>query len=907
MRRAADVALGSIAAVTAFGAVPVVLVLLVGDPVPHPLERSTILTARGTFDALAIVAWVAWALCCWHLLRSVASRVRARDLAPRQGSGLGDRLAARIAAAVLVLTPFGLAVGSGAAGAAGGPPQPGPPVSVSLPTAALMPSALGAAAPQDPPADALGGSSAPGSSVPASYTVEEGDSLWSIAQALYGDGGQWQAIAALNLGRLMNDGQRFVDPSLIQPGWVLDLADATARSSPADGSGAAPSASPASSAPGEAASPAVTNREPATAPRRAHDASRPARPGSGSVLPGLAMIGIGAFVAALLARRVLRRRRLPAEAKSGTCPVGSVHSEEATDLAIVLAPLSDVPAVDWLDMASRHLGATLAAEGRSDAAPAARLVRVGTDGVEVWLADATTWAPEGWELAPNGQRWRLSCALDPETLHKAAATAQPWLPVALPVGDSEEGTWLVPVAPGSAVSVLGPEAKRMVSTMRRCAEGRSSLRASVVTHEPRRVREAMAAGTAQEGGVLFVGDPEDLTLDARHACGILTTRATRQSSVTVVVDERVATIHPLGVSTRPHLLTPEAGRAYDELLDRQSFGRDRATEAHEDAPEPPERTPDPLEEVRETSSSDPTDAPDAARPPTALAAGIAEVRMLTSVPRIEGLVAPLPPKRARRAVELVAYLALHHPDPVTSDRLRTRVLGSPDADAAAKTLFNTAGAARRSLGSDDSDRPLLPPASRAGQYRISSQVTIDVVRVETLTARAREEGDPETALALLRAALELVEGEPLAATLSGYAWWQAEGHEARFQRLVVGAACDAARLAIERGHVALALAMLERGRRVDPYSERLTRWAMRAAGAGGDRDQLRREWEQCRRRSEELEPGSEPTERTGRLYRDLSRQVLGPATPEPGPAGQASLAAIDDAPRSTVPSAPAAL
>jgi hypothetical protein len=42
------------------------------------------------------------------------------------------------------------------------------------------------------------------------------------------------------------------------------------------------------------------------------------------------------------------------------------------------------------------------------------------------------------------------------------------------------------------------------------------------------------------------------------------------------------------------------------------------------------------------------------------------------------------PNRARRAVELVAYLALHLPDVITSDRLRTPVLGSSDSDAASK-------------------------------------------------------------------------------------------------------------------------------------------------------------------------------------------------------------------------------
>jgi len=120
-----------------------------------------------------------------------------------------------------------------------------------------------------------------------------------------------------------------------------------------------------------------------------------------------------------------------------------------------------------------------------------------------------------------------------------------------------------------------------------------------------------------------------------------------------------------------------------------------------------------------------------------LGAGPVEVRLLTPVPRIDGLGGTLDPKRARRATELVAYLALHQPDPVTSDRLRTRVLGSADADAAQKTLFNTAGAARRALGRGPDGEPLLPPASRTGQYRLDPAVTVDVERLGLLAAAAR--------------------------------------------------------------------------------------------------------------------------------------------------------------------------
>ena len=52
-------------------------------------------------------------------------------------------------------------------------------------------------------------------------------------------------------------------------------------------------------------------------------------------------------------------------------------------------------------------------------------------------------------------------------------------------------------------------------------------------------------------------------------------------------------------------------------------------------------------------------------------------------------------------------------------------------------------------------------------------------------------------MGLLRAALDLVEGEPMANVLSGYTWWDAEGHGARIAAVLVNAAGDLAALAIE--------------------------------------------------------------------------------------------------------------
>ena len=250
-------------------------------------------------------------------------------------------------------------------------------------------------------------------------------------------------------------------------------------------------------------------------------------------------------------------------------------------------------------------------------------------------------------------------------------------------------------------------------------------------------------------------------------------------------------------------------------------------------------------------------------------------RLLTPTPRLEGLGA----RRSRRTGRVGPSSSwptwpCTRGEEVTSDRLRTRVLGSSDADAASKTLFNIATAARRAMGTDATGTPLFPPARRTGHYRVAEGVTTDVHRAASLALAGQRTEDPDTAMGLLRSALSLVEGEPMANALSGYAWWEAEGHGARIAAVLVNAASDLAALAVEAELFELAQWGLAKARLVDPYSEAISRAAMQVAAAAGDGDRLRREWRECRRRMDELDPGSAPSARTERLYGELAQLVL---------------------------------
>ena len=198
--------------------------------------------------------------------------------------------------------------------------------------------------------------------------------------------------------------------------------------------------------------------------------------------------------------------------------------------------------------------------------------------------------------------------------------------------------------------------------------------------------------------------------------------------------------------------------------------------------------------------------------------GAHEVRvdLLRADPQVSGLTEAFEPTLRRRCVEMVAYLALHRHEPVTGDRLRTRVLANADVDASLRTLANTATAVRRSLGVD-SRGPRLHAVTSSGLY-VTHGVTSDVELFTTLVQRARLL-DTDQAAPLARQALELVKGEPLASALRGFEWFLAEGHGARLARDGEWAALALHHDAMGRGDYEEAFWALRQGLLIDPFSD----------------------------------------------------------------------------------------
>ena len=793
--RVADVLGALFAAVLAFTIVPAVLVFVVGNPLAGGLGHTWLPASKDALCVLVVAAWVAWAACCLQLLRAVAVCVRHGGVVPLSSRSPLDRLAARIAVGVLAFSslsaPLAFTTSAGATAPARG--------HVGVPTAHVRTHT-----------DRVRGERV----TVGIHLVHPGETLWQIAEQRLDDGADWTSIAALNLGRDLSEGTRFVDPDQVRSGWWLRLPDSgrDARSV------------------------------------RAH--SEPHSTGTGgslkSHLPELLALGLGSLTCAAIARRTRRHREC--DRFTGELDLPGSLSADAVDTATLVERFAGVPALASFEAANVLLGWML--RDRTTA-PQVRAICVGPEGVTFCLTEPDPHPPDGFSVQEGGSAWRV-----PHALLGAVEPFYPFAPIALPVGDDDEGTWILTLHAGSVVPVLGESADDLCRAVRVAQEAWSWSDTVVVTADPADAALVAQAENAAEQAehrrhVLYVGDPERLAPGLAGRLAVVTTTMAPATDLTLLVDRHGASIHPIGRVVRPQLLGADRSRHIDELTSTRDDDRTenlRVAAAVIGASSVPERS--------------------------ALAPGPVDVHLLTATPRLDGLREELPPNRARRAVELVAYLALHHPDVITSDRLRTRVLGSSDTDAASKTLFNTAHAARRSMGVDEHGEPLLPAGTRNGLYQVSPTVTVDVHRAAAFVREANACAEGQLAMAYYRAALELVEGEPLANALSGYSWWEAEGHGGRIAAVLVDAACSLAALASEAKLFPLAWMGLDRARLVAPYSEALSRAAMEVAAAEGDADRLRHEWRDCQRRVDVLDPGSSPSTRTESLYGELARRVL---------------------------------
>ena len=671
------------------------------------------------------------------------------------------------------------------------------------------------------------------------HQVQEGECLWSIAEHLYGDGDDWTLLAAANLGHVMNDGRIFTNPALIYPGWSLT----------------APTLAPPSSASRPATAPHVTPHQPVLAPSspRAEvpprtTSARPHAPlhhGNAPTAPpihavnnsAVDLIGMLGGGAVLLGLVARKRRRNTTH----ITPDGLVEPEIRV-LSMSASPLTS--------LAERALAL-------ADA-----------DGV---LREACVLAigPDGAHLFKGGRaRWRAM----PADLAGEVAVEDRAPAALVSLGDVGDTSWAMVIPPGS-VGCFDGDAEEIVRTS--LVLQSSFAWGSLVSATP--LDLASSEARHLDDGALVVTSSDALT----EPIPGVAIAATSVPGAPVRVELDSIVLVDLGVSIPRLPIDP----LVLELADEPEEAPPHSMPKRGSSPVSHEQPSPPSQEVESVAASSPRTV---------------MIRLLTAEPRVDGLAQSFASNRSRRCTEVLAYLALHHPDPITGDRLRTRVLGTSTSDAAAKTLFNVTSAARRSLGDDLDGRPHLPPAGRDGLYRLGPMVTVDVAEFHRLLEMSSAHfGDDERAT--LERALALIEGEPLATALTGYEWFTAEGHRTRLMSAVEEAALRHITLCLADGDTDAAWATLERVKTTVPYSERLAVAAMEVAAVEGDVCAVTAAFATISSLADDLSPGAGPSEEIERRFSEIVSSLRTSGVP------QASLAAMDAAPRSTSPSAPAAL
>jgi DNA-binding SARP family transcriptional activator len=255
---------------------PLALYRLGGNPVPAHIpawrHAGALLLHRdnGTvfLGAVRDISWIAWALFTVAVATEILAVLRGRSAPSLRLGGLQHAASWLVALVTLAVTSQPAVVLASAPA----------PVTVVSAVRSGPPPAVPAVQPPGPPAEANAlDPQAPQVMSMGFYqmvTVHGGDCLWTIAQRYLGAGDLYREIVKLNLGHHMGGGQVFTDPSVIWPGWVLQV--------PASEGAAAAPAAPASAGHGSSLHPGHDSADPHfQRPHPAAGASQPATDAAG--------------------------------------------------------------------------------------------------------------------------------------------------------------------------------------------------------------------------------------------------------------------------------------------------------------------------------------------------------------------------------------------------------------------------------------------------------------------------------------------------------------------------------------------------------------------------------------------------------------------------------------------------
>jgi DNA-binding SARP family transcriptional activator/tetratricopeptide (TPR) repeat protein len=269
---------------------------------------------------------------------------------------------------------------------------------------------------------------------------------------------------------------------------------------------------------------------------------------------------------------------------------------------------------------------------------------------------------------------------------------------------------------------------------------------------------------------------------------------------------------------------------------------------------------------------------------------MAEIRLLGAVEvRASGRTLDAGPPKQRA---VLAVLAVHAGEPVSADTLIDRVWGDSPPGRARDALYVQVTRIRGLLGATLGDGQAMGLARRAGGYVLEVPPDdVDLHRFQRLVSRARDPScDPAKRLELLRQAVSLWRGEPLAGVAGEWAARTRRGLQARRLDAVLAWA----RAELAAGNPKDLIGPLGAMLADNPLAEPLTAMQMRALVAAGRRAEALELFAATRQRLVD-ELGVEP----GPELRDLHQETL---REEPTPSSSSSgTAALRAAPRVVVP------
>jgi DNA-binding SARP family transcriptional activator len=709
------------------------------------------------------------------------------------------------------------------------------------------------------------------------YTVQEGDSLWRIADRELGDGHRWREIFAVNQGRRMSDGQLLTDGGLILPGWQLllppppDQPPSSAPEPPAAAPTPATRPEPPTPPPASASTPGGTEPpSPAVTPDEDQQAGRR----DIVELPSGSMVGLSLAVgiAAALAVAGLRRRRrsrplwppTPASRRAASRPMS-----DTTRLLAFAATRTQPPDADPIGQQDPPPAPQLPAAARDPRDPTPARVAIGEQGGREITVDVAGYGAVGI-LGPGAH------GLARAALVGLVAAGGPAAVEVLLVGNQ-----LVPDAIGfpglrRAVSLAGAlhvveaelvhrarlldaeEAPDFPSHRREhpddplpalilVADGvsleQAGRLAAILAQGPRLGVGALLAGTSVEAGAQLVLDDRgrvqaatpwelgDQQLTGVRACSLTDTEAAE-------------------------LLGVLAQSRTDDPVPSDPGLPDVTADAGGPAAAASDRSPDPEDAV---------DALGGLAADGASAEALVQVRLLGPF-TIQTATGELRSGLRASARELLAYF-LVHPGGASLEQAVEAMW--PDTEPGRErerfwtALGNLRTALRKATGADQ-----LKAIQRDGlRYRVDRGVFgVDLWRFETALAGARRaELDPAVAAALAAA------GEAYGGTLldgAPYVWVEGPREDAR--RRVVDALARLAELRETAGELEGALAALEGAISADPVAEELYRRLMRLQGQLGRPDAVRRTYRLLARRLAELD--ADPDPETEQLVAELLRR-----------------------------------